>query len=128
MWNLFLRGVVPLCTVALAASVQAPTAYVGAVGLAVHVVVAPNPVVRQRRATITAATRPGSQCRARVLYEATDHYATSRSLRIVRIADRAGHAVWSWASETKRSGPAVATVECTRNGLSVVGVARFTVH
>jgi hypothetical protein len=101
---------------------------VAAAGLPVHVVVAPNPVVRYMRATITATTRPGAQCTVRVLYEATGYYATSHCLRAMYTTDHAGHAVWSWTSETKRQGTGVATVDCTRNGLTGVGVAHFAVR
>jgi hypothetical protein len=126
MRNLLLRGIVPLCVLALVLSVQA--APVAAAALTVHVVVAPNPVVRHVKAFITATTKPGAQCTVRVLYEATGYYATSRSLRVVQVADRAGHVMWSWESATKRQGTGVATVECTHNAVSGVGMARFVVH
>jgi hypothetical protein len=126
MRNVLRWGIVLLCALALVSSMR--TAPVAAAELPVHVVVAPNPVVRYTRATIMATARPGAQCTARVHYEATGYYATSRSLRAVQVADRAGHAAWSWASETRRPGTGVATVECTHNGVSGVGMARFVVH
>ena len=63
-----------------------------------------------------------------VLYLCTNHIATSKSLKGIQHANRAGNYTWIWIPDTKCRGNARATVIAKEYGQTVRAVKTFLVH
>jgi hypothetical protein len=91
---------------------------------AVRADVSPNPMPHDCEATLTATTRAGASCAARVVYSTgsgpTSFHGTAQTV------PASGSVRWSWHEETKGSG-GTATVTCSLGGRTATAAVSFAV-
>lgn len=77
---------------------------------------------------VSVHTLFGTALTITVLYLCTNHIATSRSLKGIQHANRAGNFTWIWTPDTKCHGNARATVTASEYGQTVRAIKIFVVH